>query len=290
MDQPTTVTALVPAYQAADFVQDTLDALSRQTRIDLRVLISVDACTDDTHAICVKHAAADPRFRVVRQNRRLGYVGNCNYLLGQADTDYALFAFHDDLLAPDYVERLCAALDQHPRAVIAYSDVQLTHVDGKQEHWAYTTLDGMTDRVERGLKMLGCVGPWWVPNRGVFRLARVLGIGGLKTHGGGEFSADWPWLLHMALLGEFVRVPATLCFKYYKPGSLSRSWKFTMRLQYEVTAACVREIWNADLSTDEKLRLAIPAINWMAKTRPGLPAEPGLAASPTGRPGEAQHV
>ena len=32
----------------------------------------------------------------------------------------------------------------------------------------------------------------------------------------GEYSADLPWLLHMSLLGEFVRVPEVLCYKFYE--------------------------------------------------------------------------
>lgn len=78
---PSAVTALVPAYQAAEFIQPTLDALSAQTHPALHVLVSVDLCDDDTHAICERHALRDPRFRVVRQTSRLGWVGNSNFLL-----------------------------------------------------------------------------------------------------------------------------------------------------------------------------------------------------------------
>ena len=48
----TKVTALVPAYQAADFIQKTLDSLSRQKYDDFRVIISVDLCNDKTYEIC----------------------------------------------------------------------------------------------------------------------------------------------------------------------------------------------------------------------------------------------
>ena len=99
---------------------------------------------------------------------------------------------------------------------------------------------------------------WWVPNRGVFRLARARRIGGLKLHDAGEFSTDKPWLFHMALLGEFARVPEVLCLKYYQTGSLSRTWAYSQREQLEVIAACLRELWNSELSTDEKLSLATP--------------------------------
>lgn len=264
----TRVAALVPAWHAADFIQPTLDCLSAQTHGNLQIIISVDQCDDATASICEAHARKDNRFRVVAQPKRLGYVGNCNYLLGQADADYVLFAFHDDILAPEYVADLAAVLDQRPEVVLAYSDVHLTHADGLQEHWVLTELEGVTDKLRRATIMMqgGC--RWYVPNRGVFRLEPARRINGLKTHGAGDFSSDWPWLFHMSLLGEFARIPKTLCHKYYKIGSLSRRWDYSARQLYEVRAAMMREIWISDLSTEEKLALAGPLARWLINNHP----------------------
>lgn len=271
---PTKIEALLPAWQAAAFIQPTLDLLSAQTFGDFRVLVSVDQCDDETHAICQAHAERDERFRVVLQARRLGYAGNCNFLLGAADAEYVLFAFHDDLLAPTCLEALAAALEVRPQAVLSYCDVDLTHVDGTREHWVYTALEGAASRLERGRRVLMGLGQWWAPNRGLFRLAPARTIGGIKTHGAGEFSADWPWLFRLSLLGEFVRVPQTLCLKFYKPGSLSRSWAFSPAEYFEVDAALMRELWDSELTSQEKLQLAVPLANRMiaALTQPAPPA------------------
>lgn len=257
------VTALVPAYQAAGFIQPTLDSLSAQTHAALQVVISVDACDDDTFDLCQQHARRDPRFRVIQQTERLGWVGNSNFLLRQTPTDYALFAFHDDILAHTYIEKLAQALDRHPQAVVAYSDVLLTDAKGQQEYWTYDALEGQTLAVNRGARVMERRGKWWVPNRGVFRVAMAHQVRGLKTHDAGEFSADWPWIFHLALIGEFVRVPELLCHKFYKPGSLSRSWAFSSRQNYEAHAACMRELWNSPLGTREKLLLAGPLMQWL---------------------------
>ena len=216
----------------------------------------------------MRHAERDSRFRVIQQSTRLGYVGNCNFLLDQAVADYVLFAFHDDILLPTYLEKLCHVLDVRPEVVMSYSDVLLTAVNGVQQHWVYTALDGVHNRVQRGLKVLARQGNWWVPNRGIFRRTEAQKIQGLKTHQAGEFSVDWPWLFHMSLLGEFARVPETLCHKFYKPGSLSRSWDFTKTENFEVSVACMREIWCSELTSEEKLQLAVPFINRLVKIRP----------------------
>jgi glycosyltransferase involved in cell wall biosynthesis len=259
--KPSTVTALVPAYNASGFIQDTLQSLSAQTCQNFDVLVSVDASDDDTAEVCFAYAKKDPRFKIFQQPHRLGWVGNSNFLLQQATADHVLFAFHDDILAVDYAEKLSALLDNHPETVLAYSDVALTHEDGEQEHWVYTALDGVLERTRRGLTLLKREGMWWVPNRGVFRLARARQIGGLKFHGAGGFSADWPWLLHMSLLGQFRRVPEVLCFKFYKPGSLSRRWEFSNQQWIEVAKSCLREIRNSELTTKEKDFLVRPLLD-----------------------------
>ena len=263
--QGRTVEALLPAWQASGFIQATLDSLTAQTLEDFTVCVSVDQCDDETYAICRRHADVDPRFRVVRQDVRLGYAGNCNFLLDQSAADYVLFAFHDDILAPTYLETLAGALDAHPEAVLSYSDVELNHADGRQEHWVFTDLDGLASRVDRGAKMLFGANLWWVPNRGLFRRAPAKIIGGIKTHGAGEFSADWPWLFRLSLLGQFIRVPQTLCFKFYKPGSLSQTWAYSTEQYAELAAAHLREIWNSELTTPEKLTLARPMTDWLVR-------------------------
>lgn len=261
------VTALVPAYQAAGFIQHTLDSLSAQTHRNFDVIISVDLCDDDTFMLCQEHCNQDSRFSVFRQEKRLGYVGNCNFLLNQADADYVLFAFHDDILKPEFMEKLCAVLDNRPEVIMTYPDVLLTRVNGDTELQKYKDMDGLDNRVQRGLKVLWKVGFWWIPNRGIFRLGEARAINGLKTHAAGEISCDLPWLFHMSLLGEFVRVPETLCLKFYKPGSLSRSWKFSSAQFYAVSMACMRELWSSELSTREKIRISLPFASRLAKLK-----------------------
>jgi len=271
--KPSKVAALVPAWQSSAFIQATLDCLSAQTYPHLEFIVSVDECSDSTYEICMAHAQRDPRFRVILQPHRLGYVGNCNFLLDQTDADYVLFAFHDDILKPEYIKLLAEVLDMRPEVVMSYSDVHLTNTDGTQEHWIFTELEGVRDPVQRGALVMSGSNKWWVPNRGLFRLNQARQINGLKTHRAGEFSADWPWLFHMSLLGEFARIPQTLCYKYYKPGSLSRSWEFSKRQRYEVYAAIMREIWISNLTTEQKMTLASPLARWLYQNNPDLKKE-----------------
>lgn len=169
MNNQSRVTALVPAYQSAEFIEKTLDSLALQTYDNFNVIISVDLCDDDTFEVCTQYCLKDARFSVFKQNERLDYVGNCNFLLAQANADYVLLAFHDDILDPSYIEKLSIVLDNNSEIIMAYSDVSVTTIEGESECLEYSELDNIKDSVKRGLMMLSRKGRWSVPNRGVFR-------------------------------------------------------------------------------------------------------------------------
>lgn len=249
------VAVCVPTWNAATFIEPTLEAIAAQTYTNFKVLISDDASSDQTAALCEKFAAKDSRFQVIRQSRRLGWVGNVNALLKAARGDYFVFAFHDDLIKPDYLRRLVEALEANPEAILAYSDLELTQVNHDRENLIYDALQGLDSRIERAKAVILQKGHWWVPYRGMFRAIAVERVGGLKRNLAGEFSADWPWLLHLALLGPFVRVPEQLCCKFYKPGSLSRTWSFNAASWNAVALSCANEIRQSDLPLTEALPL-----------------------------------
>jgi glycosyltransferase involved in cell wall biosynthesis len=249
------VVQLVPAWRAAAFIGQTLEALAAQSYPNLEILISDDASPDDTAAICERRAARDPRFRLIRQPANLGWIGNVNALLRAARGDYLAFAFHDDWPAPTYVERCVAALESNSGAVLAFSDVELVNLDGSREARTYPLLDGVADRLPRARRVARQQGAWWIPNRGVFRASAAKEIGGLRRHLAGEFAADWPWLLHMSLLGEFVRVPERLCTKIYRDQSLSRQWEVSARAWAAVALSAMREVARAKIPLGERLAL-----------------------------------
>jgi glycosyltransferase involved in cell wall biosynthesis len=250
------VAALVPARTAAAFIRETLDALAAQSFPNLEILISDDASPDDTAAICEAYAARDSRFRVIRQPQRLGWTGNVNALLREARGDYLLIAGHDDLLEARYVERCVAALEADPQAVLAFSDLVLVKRDGRRESKSYPLLDGVRDRRQRAIRIARRRGAHWIPYRGVFRAPAARVIGGLRRHRGGEFSADWPWLLHMSLLGGFVRIPERLYTKIAREESLSRDWNRHTSSWRAVTLSALAEVSRARIPLREKLALS----------------------------------
>lgn len=250
------VTALVPCYNSAAFITRALESLAAQTWQNLEILIGEDCSTDNTFEIVAAFAAQHSNVRVLRRNENLGWLRNANDLMANAAGELMFFAFHDDAVEPTYVEKLVAALRDNPGAVLAYTDMQLFQPDGQEQIKVFYALASRHGPLARGLVMGGLVTDWWLPNRGLFRSWAFKRAGGIKPNTEGEFSADWTWLLHLSLFGDFVRVPETLCRKYFQKTSLSRNWAFSAAQRRALRHAGVREVWNSDL---DPLRRAILA-------------------------------
>ncbi len=105
----------MPVWNGEAFVEETLESARAQTLTDISILVSVDSSDDRSAEICSAFAARDPRFEVVVQPARLGWVGNVNWLLRHVQSEYASLLPHDDLIMPSYLERLIEGSRIGPR-------------------------------------------------------------------------------------------------------------------------------------------------------------------------------
>ncbi|MGR0220584.1 glycosyltransferase family 2 protein [Agromyces sp. ZXT2-6] len=250
------VTAMVPTYNGAEFILRTLDSLAAQTWPHLEILIGDDCSTDDTLAVVRRFAERHPNTRILERDANLGWLRNSNDLMANARGELMFFAFHDDVVAPTYVERLVGALRGNDRAVLAFSDMEVHELDGSVELHVFDELEGLASAMERGRVMVRRPSFWWVPNRGLFRATSFAEVGGIHPNEQGEYSADWTWLLGLALVGEFVRVPEVLCTKYYTKGSLSKRWPHDAVQRLALQRAGIAEIARSRLTPVRKALLS----------------------------------
>lgn len=250
------VTALVPTYNGAEFIMRTLDSLAAQTWPRLEILIGDDCSTDDTLEVVRRFAEERDDTRILERDANLGWLRNSNDLMANARGELMFFAFHDDVVAPTYVEKLVEALRRHPQAVLAFSDMHVHELDGSVHRHSFAELEGLTTPVARGRVMVRRPGDWWVPNRGLFRASGFAEVGGIHPNELGEYSADWTWLLGLSLVGEFVRVPETLCTKHYMSGSISKQWPHDSTQVRALQRSGIAEIDRSRLHPVQKWRLA----------------------------------
>lgn len=243
------VSVCVATFNSSAFIARTLDAVLAQSYANFRVVISDDASSDATAEICERYAAADPRVEVHRHARRLGWVGNVNRVLGHAKGKYLMIMPHDDEIARDYLAALIAAMESNPDAAAAFTDMVAVGMDAEPRLWVFDSCDGVTRPADRAERIVARRGPWWVCYRSVVRMTAFREIGGLTTNWRGEFSADMPWVLRLAIAGELVRVPRVLYTKHRRPTSVSRLWSYGVLDRLAVLLSCWKAVAGSRLST-----------------------------------------
>ncbi len=109
---------IVPAFNVAATLSETLQALSVQTFRDFEIIVVDDGSSDQTVAIARAHD--DPRLRLVRQTNR-GLAGARNTGIAHARGTYIGFCDADDLWMPDKLAAHVAHLDANPLVGLSFS-------------------------------------------------------------------------------------------------------------------------------------------------------------------------
>lgn len=86
----------MPVYNGEKSIREALDSLLAQTFTDFELIISDNASTDGTEAICREYVERDPRIRYVRQSENRGPIANFQFVLEEAVGEYFMWAAHDD--------------------------------------------------------------------------------------------------------------------------------------------------------------------------------------------------
>jgi len=93
----------MPAYNGERFIREAIESVIGQSYADWVMLISDDASTDKTRAICEEYTKKDSRITYYRQEKNIGMFPNFKFLLDHADNEYFMWAAQDDMREPDYL-------------------------------------------------------------------------------------------------------------------------------------------------------------------------------------------
>jgi glycosyltransferase involved in cell wall biosynthesis len=114
------VTIIVPVYNGAGFIPDTLESVSRQSHPEWECVVVDDGSTDDTAAIVKKITGGDDRFSYVYQ-RNAGLSAARNAGLERARGEYIQFLDADDIILPTKIgEQLEYMVAK--KAAVSYTD------------------------------------------------------------------------------------------------------------------------------------------------------------------------
>jgi GT2 family glycosyltransferase len=142
------VSVIVPAFNAAPYLDETIASVVSQSLEDWELTVVDDGSTDGSADIAAEWAGRDARVRQLRQaNRGVAAARNAGFMASRGDAEYLLFLDADDCLETSALEVMTGYLDRHPEIGMA--------------HCGYTLVDGQGHRMESGGE------PWtprWVPS------------------------------------------------------------------------------------------------------------------------------
>ena len=112
---------IIPIYNRAALVGETLDSIVAQTRTDWECIVVDDGSTDASVEVVQRYVAQDSRIQLLhRPVDRIKGAPTCrNYGFEHSKGQYVYFFDSDDLLSPEFVEVVLKNLEKNPDAEYA---------------------------------------------------------------------------------------------------------------------------------------------------------------------------
>jgi glycosyltransferase involved in cell wall biosynthesis len=169
------VTVVIPAYQAASFIEEALHSVAIQTRAVQRIIVVDDGSTDGTAEV-VGAWSRDYGTDVLLIKKSNGGAGSARKLgLENSESDHLMFLDADDRLVPEGIALLHDAMINHAAALVAYGAMR-TFVDERHG-------------VNPETRAVHARGPVPLPSSALIRKSAFNRIGHFEP---GNFSAiDW---------------------------------------------------------------------------------------------------
>ena len=132
------VSVVMPAYNAARYLDAAMRSALASDLTELELVLIDDGSTDGSLEIA--RGLADPRVVVITQRASGGPSRPRNVGIAHSRAPYVALLDADDLLKPDKLSSSVAALEENPRAVIAFADYE--RIDSEGRMLDRTTLTG----------------------------------------------------------------------------------------------------------------------------------------------------
>lgn len=134
------VSILVPVYNRERYIGECIQSALDQTITDSEIVVVDNASTDRTWEICQEYASQDARIRIFRNESNIGPVRNWLACVAHARGDYGKILWSDDLMHPQFLEKLIPFLD-NPETGFVYSAVTVFKNGQQADRDMYSIMD-----------------------------------------------------------------------------------------------------------------------------------------------------
>lgn len=113
------VSIIMPVYNAADHLRDSLDSVLGQSYKDLEIICVDDGSTDESLSILRKYAETDLRISIIRQENQYAGIAR-NKGLAHACGDYVMFLDSDDIFEKNMVSYLVKKAAEYDTDIVVF--------------------------------------------------------------------------------------------------------------------------------------------------------------------------
>lgn len=191
------VSVVIPAYNAAGFIEQTLDSVRAQTYRSWEVIVVDDGSTDGTHEVVERYLACHqlPGRCIRQENRKI--AGARNTGIWAARGRYIALLDHDDLWYPEKLAVIMQEFGQHPDADLVCHNETITR-EGRRLR---ATRNGPA--VSQMYERLLFSGNTLSPSASVFRKDKALAIGGFRENLEFNTVEDYDFWLRLSRTARF---------------------------------------------------------------------------------------
>lgn len=124
------VSVLIPVYNRAEVIAETIQSVLDQTFTDFELLLCDDGSTDRT--VEVIESFDDPRIRLIRNEKNMGSSATRNRLNEEARGEYCAILDSDDIAYDYRLQVQVDFLDSHPDVDMCSGTVVIVDGDGRE--------------------------------------------------------------------------------------------------------------------------------------------------------------
>lgn len=210
-------------YNGEKYVAEAIESILAQTYTDFELIISDNASTDNTAAICQQFSARDSRIRYHRNTTNIGGANNENLTFKLARGKYFRWAAHDDVCHPQLLEKCVKVLDENLDVVLCYTTIVQINDRGTQVGVISRNNGKAPNPYVRFRKIAGAH-DFLEETYGLIR-SDVMRRTRLQQN---YTASDRTLMCELALYGRFHVVEEPLFFKRFHPGNTYLDWRTRM--------------------------------------------------------------
>ncbi|MBI4676449.1 MAG: glycosyltransferase family 2 protein [Elusimicrobia bacterium] len=170
------ISVVVPNYNHARYLGESLDAIARQSTPPLEVLVVDDASTDDSVAVIESFVRRYPFITLLRHEVNQGVFGALRTGWRRCRGDYVSFIAADDVVRPGLFEKCLSLLARHPQAGLCSSMGRILSADGRDLGPYHTPIPSPRERYINPSEFIAAYlrhGNWVLGYSAIYRSAVV---------------------------------------------------------------------------------------------------------------------